>query len=74
MPSEQMAQICTMHLMKVLLNNFTQNTNKDADMNAQLSDVNVNFTSQEIKIPAIHLFSELGAHINSELKSRITNK
>jgi hypothetical protein len=43
-------------------------------MNAQLSEVNVNFTSQEIKIPAIHLFSELGSHINSELKSKIASK
>jgi hypothetical protein len=53
MPADKIATICVMHLMKILFAEFTSDTAKLADERAQLSDLNVNFTSQDIKITAI---------------------
>jgi hypothetical protein len=67
MPADKIATVCVMHLMKVLLAEFTQ-SDKEADISAQMADLEVNFTSKEIKIPAITLFSDLGQFFNAELK------
>ena len=53
MPADKIATVCVMHLMKVLLSEFVQKNEADAEVSAQLKDLDVNFTSKEIKIPAI---------------------
>lgn len=74
MPADKIATVCVMHLMKILLSEFTCDTEKQADISAQLADLDVNFTSKEIKIPAISLFSDLGQFFNAELKQKMTER
>ena len=53
MPSEQIATICVVHMMRHLMNEFINNTSKEADKVAQIKD-DLDFqSSSDVKIPAI---------------------
>ena len=60
MPSDELASICVIHMMRHLLGTFLQNTNKDAERVSQTSEVEVDINSVDVKIQAIKLFQDLG--------------
>ena len=59
-PSDELASLCVIHMMRHLLSEFLQNTNKDAEQFAQTREVEVNFSALDIKIQAVKLFQDLG--------------
>jgi len=60
MPSDELASLCVIHVMRHLLNEFLNNTNKDAERFSQTREIEVDLNSIDVKIQAIKLFSELG--------------
>ena len=41
MPTDELASICVIHIMRHLLGEFLSNTNKDAERNAQIREIEV---------------------------------
>ncbi len=60
-------------MMKHLFRQFVKDIRKQADESAQIVDKEVDLTSQEVKIPAIQLFDELGKLFDKELKHMVSN-
>ena len=56
MPSDELASLCVIHMMRHLLGEFLNNTNKDADKFAQTRELEVDFSSLDVKIQAVKLF------------------
>lgn len=68
MPSDQIATLCVLHLVRTLFGEFVNDIHKDADSkSAQTREFNVDVKS-DIKIPAMTLFDELGRLFDKELK------
>ncbi len=51
-----------------------RNTNSDAAKNAQTKETEVDYTSADIKVPAINLFLDLGKLVDKQLKQKMTEK
>ena len=56
------------------MDSFVNNTTMDAAKAAQLKDFEIDYTSQDVKMPAINLFLELGRLVDKQLKDKITDK
>ena len=73
MPSEKIASLCVLHLMKHLFRQFIHDIrNYEDEVNLSDSEVSGD-KSQEVKIPAIQLFDELGKLFDRELRSTVLN-
>ena len=68
MPSDKIASICVMHLMKTLFRQFIRDLGDTSD---PLADTSIN--KEAVKTPAITLFSDLGDLFAKELKNHILN-
>jgi hypothetical protein len=69
MPSEKIATICVLHLMKHLFGQFIKDIrNIDDDENLMDKEGLNGEPRQEVKITAIQLFDELGSLFDKELK------
>lgn len=76
MPSDKIASICVLHLMKHLFRQFIHDIrNYEEDENLKTTDDSNsgNSNSQEVKIPAIQLFDELGKLFDRELRQSVCN-
>lgn len=73
LPSEQIASICVIYMMRYLMQEFVNNTSKEADTIAQLRNEH-DFQQSEVKMPAINLFIELGRLFDQQLKKRMTEQ
>jgi hypothetical protein len=72
MPSEKIASICVLHLMKHLFRQFIHDIrNYEEDDHLRDGEASSNYT--EVKIPAIQLFDELGKLFDRELRSVVFN-
>ena len=60
MPSDQLASLCVTHLMRHLMEEFVNNTSKEAEKVAQTRYFDVEFKSSDVKLPAVKLFIDLG--------------
>jgi DNA-directed RNA polymerase len=60
-------------MMRYLMQEFVDNTSKEADRVAQLRD-ETDFQQAEVKVPAIHLFIQLGNLFDQQLKRRMTDQ
>ena len=58
--------------MRHLFKEFVSDIHKEAEGKSQERDENVGL-AQDVKIPALQLFDELGRLFDKELKNRITN-
>lgn len=59
--------------MRHLFKEFVNDIHKDADKkHSQVREMDVNI-SNDVKIPAVALFDQLGSLFDKELKQRITN-
>lgn len=68
MPSEQIATLCVIFLMRHLFKEFVSDIHKEADQKStQEREFKVSI-SDDVKIPAIQLFDELGRLFDKELK------
>ena len=68
LPSEQIATLCVLHLMRHLFREFVNDIHKEADKkHSQERDMNVDI-AQDVKIPAVTLFDQLGSLFDKELK------
>ena len=72
MPSEKIASICVMHLMKSLFRQFIKDLSDTHREQTQMLDTSADFRTENVKTPAITLFSELGKLYDKELKSHLT--
>ncbi len=75
MPSDKIASICVLHLMKHLFRQFIHDIRQfEDDENLKVSDENdVSGSTQEVKIPAVQLFDELGKLFDRELRQSVFN-
>lgn len=75
MPSDKIASICVLHLMKHLFRQFIHDIrNYEEDENLKVNDdSSANSNTQEVKIPAVQLFDELGKLFDRELRQSIIN-
>jgi len=74
MPSDKIASICVLHLMKHLFRQFIHDIRQYEDENLKVSDESdVGSNAQEVKIPAIQLFDELGKLFDRELRATVFN-
>lgn len=70
LPADQIATLCILYLMRHLFTEFVNDIHKEAENKAtQHTQVNI---TQEVKIPAIELFDQLGRLFDKELKTRLT--
>ena len=60
MPSDELASLCVIHMMRHLLGEFLSNTNKDAERFSQTRELEVDLNSIDVKIQAVTLFQDLG--------------
>lgn len=68
MPSDKIASLCVLHLMKHLFRQFIHDIrNYEQDENLKVHD-DANTNPQEVKIPAVQLFDELGKLFDRELR------
>lgn len=74
MPSDELASLCVIHMMRHLLGEFLNNTNKDAERFAQTRELEVDFSSLDVKIMAVKLFQDLGSLVDRQLKKRLMDK
>ena len=72
--SDKIATVCVLHLMKHLFQSFILDSRKQAEMNVDLEETEVDITSKDVKITAISLFDELGNLFQKELKQLYFNK
>lgn len=70
MPSDKVASLCVLHLMKHLFRQFIHDIRQYEDENLREESSN----PQEVKIPAIQLFDELGKLYDRELRSMVSSK
>ena len=68
--SDKIASLCVLHLMKTLFRQFIRDIRTTQKEDAQMYDEVVDFNSENVKIPAIVLFSELGGLLDKELKKQ----
>ena len=77
MPSDKIAALCVIHLMKHLFSKFSSDINS-YDIQYLLDKHDVakegEFPGEEIKIPAVRLFQELGKLFDAELKESLAQK
>jgi len=73
-PSDELASLCVIHMMRHLLSEFLDNTNKDAERFSQTRELEVDFTSIDVKIMAVKLFRDLGSLVDRQLKKRMIDK
>ena len=73
MPSDKIASICVMHLMKTLFRQFIRDLGDSSKEESQGLDAHEDFSTDSVKTPAITLFSDLGDLFAKELKSHITS-
>jgi hypothetical protein len=72
MPSEKIASMCVLHLMKHLFRQFIHDIRQyEEDENLRASDDSGVANPQEVKIPAVQLFDELGKLFDKELRQSI---
>lgn len=72
LPADTLASMCVQHLMRHLFQEFISDIHKQAEMvDTKTKKYEVNMAN-EIKIPAITLFSELGGNFDKELKHKMT--
>lgn len=75
LPSDQLSTLCVTHLMRHLMEEFVNNTSKEAEKVAMTRDFDVEFKSSDVKLPAVKLFVDLGRLISKQIKDkRTTNK
>lgn len=72
MPSEKIASICVIQLMKTLFRNFITDLRHIQKEDAQIFD-ETSIKQDVIKIPAITMFEQIGEIFNKELKSFASN-
>lgn len=72
--SDKIATVCVLHLMKHLFQSFILDSRKQAEMNVDLEETEVDMTSKDVKITAISLFDELGNLFQKELKQLYFSK
>lgn len=73
MPSDKIASICVLHLMKHLFRQFIHDIRQyEEDENLKATDEQNN-NPQEVKIPAVQLFDELGKLFDRELRETVFN-
>lgn len=73
MPSDKIASICVMHLMKTLFRQFIRDLGDPNRTDSVLLDLTRDFSAGNVKTPAITLFSDLGDLFSKELKNHITS-
>jgi hypothetical protein len=73
MPSDKIASICVMHLMKTLFRQFINDLSDSQNGDPGIFDLNSDGVKDSVKVPAITLFSDLGDLFSKELKHHITN-
>jgi len=72
MPSEKIASMCVLHLMKHLFRQFIHDIRQyEEDENLRANDESGAANPQEVKIPAVQLFDELGKLFDKELRQSI---
>ena len=74
LPSEKVAALCVMHLMKHLLSQFVKDTRlyeEEYSMHSEAKEAE--FLTRDLKIPAIQLFHELGLLFDKELKNSMAH-
>ena len=74
MPSDELASLCVVHIMRHLLGEFLSNTNTTAATFDQTKEIEVDFSSIDVKIKAITLFSDLGKLVDKQLKQKMLDK
>ena len=60
--------------MRHLMSSFVKSTENEAARNAQTKDYDIDYTSADIKVPAINLFLDLGKLIDKQLKETMIVK
>lgn len=73
MPADKIASICSLHLMKTLFRQFIRDLGDTSKEPSQMADVGNDFSTENVKTPAITLFSELGQLFDKELKNHMTS-
>lgn len=73
MPSEKIASICVMHLMKTLFKQFIRDLSDPEKPESSIIDFSTDFSNDSVKTPAVALFSELGILFDKELKNHISS-
>lgn len=68
MPSDELASLCVIHIMRHLLGEFLNNTNKDAERSSQVRQFDADLSTIDIKILAVGLFNQLGNLVDRQLK------
>ena len=56
------------------MSSFIKSTETDAARVAQTKDFEIDYTSADIKVPAINLFLDLGRLVDKQLKEKMTDK
>ena len=74
MPSEKIATMCVLHLMKHLFRQFVSDVRKIRDEETQLYDSETDVNSNDVKLTAVQLFDELGKLFDRELKHSLTTQ
>jgi hypothetical protein len=74
LPSDQIATLCVTHLMRHLMSSFVKSTENEAAKAAQTKDFDIDYTSADIKVPAINLFLDLGKLMDKQLKQTMLEK
>ena len=69
LPADAIASLCVTHLVKQLLKEFVDDMHHEADRQSQVGKGN-SIQSNDVKIPAITLFDELGKLFDKELRQR----
>jgi hypothetical protein len=73
MPSEKIASLCTIHLMKHLFSQFVNDIRKFKDEETNLNGKDDSMNKSDVKFTAIQLFDELGKLFDKELKQTLLN-
>lgn len=71
MPSDKIASLCVLHLMKHLFRQFIHDIRNYEDDENLATETSTN--PQEVKIPAVQLFDELGKLFDRELRQSLFN-
>ena len=74
MPSDTIASLCVLHLVKQLYKEFVDDMHKEAERSSQTEKHVNSITSNQVKIQAIYLFDDLGKLFDKELKQRLMDK
>ena len=74
LPSDELASLCVIHMMRHLLSTFLHNTNKDAERFSQTAEFEVDLNSIDVKIQALTLFQEIGKLVDKQLKQKMVDQ